>query len=68
MLRAVLNKSWRQYLTKQQLYSYLPPIKKTIQDRQTRHAGHCWRSRDELISDIILWTPFTWTSKGRTTN
>ena len=23
----------------------------------TRHAGHCWRSRDELISDVFLWTP-----------
>ena len=32
-------------------------IKKTIQVRRTRHAGHCWRSRDELISDILLWTP-----------
>ena len=21
-----------------------------------RHAGHCWRSRDELISDVLLWT------------
>ena len=29
---------------------------KTIQVRQTRHAGHCWRSRDELISDVLLWT------------
>ena len=25
--------------------------------RITRHAGHCWRSRDELISDVLLWTP-----------
>ena len=25
--------------------------------RRTRHAGHCWRSRDELISDVLLWTP-----------
>ena len=25
--------------------------------RPTRHAGHCWRSRDELISDVLLWTP-----------
>ncbi len=25
--------------------------------RRTRHAGHCWRSKDELISDVILWTP-----------
>ena len=30
---------------------------KTIQVRRTRHAGHCWRSRDELISDVFLWTP-----------
>ena len=29
----------------------------TIQIRRTRHAGHCWRSRDELISDVLLWTP-----------
>ena len=23
----------------------------------TRHAGHCWRSRDELIRDVLLWIP-----------
>ena len=54
---AILNKSWLQHPTKHQLYSHLPPITKTIQVRQTRHAGHCWRSRDELISDVLLWTP-----------
>ena len=27
-----------------------------IQVGRTRHAGHCWRSRDELISDVLLWT------------
>ena len=52
-----LNKSWRQHPTKQQLYDHLPPIMKTIQVRWTRHPGHCWRSRDELISDVLLWTP-----------
>ena len=57
MLRAILNKSWRQDPTKQQLYGHLPPIMKTIKIRRTRHAGHCWRSRDELINDILLWTP-----------
>ena len=54
MLRAVLNNSWRQHPTKQQLYGNLPPITKTIQVRRIRHAGHCWRSRDELISDVLL--------------
>ena len=57
MLRAILNKSWQQHPTKHQLYGHLPPITKTIQVRRTRHAGHCWRSRDELISDVLLWTP-----------
>ena len=56
MLRAVLNKSWRQHPTKHQLYGHLPPTTKIIQVRRTRHTGHCWRSRDELISDILLWT------------
>ena len=57
MLRAILNKSWQQHPTKHQLYGHLPPITKTIQVRRTRHAGHCWRSKDELISDVLLWTP-----------
>ena len=41
MLRAILNKSWRQHPTRHQLYGHLPPIMKTIQVRRTRHAGHC---------------------------
>ena len=56
MLRAILNKSWRQHPTKQQLYGHLPPTTKTIQVRRTRHARHCW-SKDKLISDTLLWTP-----------
>ena len=59
MLRAILNKS---YL----LYGHLPPSTKTIQVRRTRQAGHCWRSRDELISDVLLWTPtYGGTKAGR---
>ena len=57
MQRAILNKSWRQHPTKEQVYGHLPPITKTIKVRRTRHAGHCWRSRNELISDVFLWTP-----------
>ena len=57
MLRAILNKSWQQHPTRHQLYGHLPPITKTIQVRRTRHAGHCWRNRDELIRDVLLWIP-----------
>ena len=31
----------------------LQSITKTIKIRWTRHAGHCWRSRDKLISDVL---------------
>ena len=56
MLRAILNKSWRQKPAKQHLYNHQLPIVKTNKTRPTRHAGHCWRSRDELISDVLPWT------------
>ena len=35
MLRAILNKSWRQHPTRHELYGHMP-----IQVRRTRHAGH----------------------------
>ena len=54
MLRAILNKSMRPHPTRHQLYGHLPP---SIQVRRTRHTGHCWKSRDELVSDVLLWTP-----------
>ena len=53
ILQLILNNSWRQHCTKQQLYGHIAPITKTI---QVRHAGHYWRSGDDLISDV-LWTP-----------
>ena len=61
ILRAILNQSWRLH---QHKAAAVQPF--TTQIRQTRHAGHCWRSRDELISDILLWTPsHGWAKAGR---
>ena len=65
MLRAILNKSWRQHHTRHHVYGHLPPITKTIQVGRTRHAGHCWNSKDELISDVLLWTPAYCQAIGR---
>ena len=45
MLRAILNKSWRQHPTRHQLYGYLPPITKTIQVRRTRHEDTAGEAR-----------------------
>ena len=57
ILRAILNKSWRQHATRHQLYGHLPPIAKNIQVRRSNYAALCWRCKAELISDVLLWTP-----------
>ena len=54
MLRAILNKFWKQHSTKQLLCDHLPPISKTI---QIRRAENCWRSKDEQISNVF-YGPF----------
>ena len=58
MLREIVNKSWRQHPTRHQLYGHLPSITKTIPVRRTRYAVHRWRSRDELISDELLYSSY----------
>ena len=56
-LCAILNKSWKQNPTKQQLFGHLSPISKTIKVRRARHAGRCWRRKNEFICDVLLWIP-----------
>ena len=34
-----------------------PLISLIIQIKRTRHAGHCCKSKEELIRDGFLWTP-----------
>ena len=57
MLRAILKSPGGNTPTRHQPYGQLPPVTKTIQVRRTRHERHSWRSRKELISDVLLWTP-----------
>ncbi|KAI8516923.1 hypothetical protein Bbelb_055040 [Branchiostoma belcheri] len=57
MLRVVLNTSWKEHPTKEQLYGDLRPLSQVIRERRLRFAGHAWRSQGEIISDVLLWTP-----------
>ena len=61
----ITQKCCKQYPAKQYLYGHLPSFIKTIEVRQTRHERHCWSSWDELISDILLWTPSHGRAKTR---
>ena len=57
VLRSVLNKDWKQCLTKQRLYGHLPHVTQTVLIKFRSHARHWWKSKDELISDVLQWTP-----------
>ena len=57
LFRTALNVSWRQHLTNRQLYGNLPPISNIIQVRRLQFAGHCYRSKNEVVNRVILWEP-----------
>ena len=53
VLKALVNKFLKQHPTEHQLYSHLPPILKHP-SKTNGHVRHCWRTNDELISDLLL--------------
>ena len=55
MLCAILNNSWKQHPTNDHLYGNIPKVSDIIREWRTRFAGYCWRSKNELASD--LWIP-----------
>ena len=57
MLRAVLNLHWKKHPTLQQLYGNLPRISQVLLERRLWLAGHSWRSKEELVIEVLLWTP-----------
>ena len=52
MLHVVLNKSWKQQSTKQQLYGHLPPISKPIQEEP-----HMLDSAGEIKLNLLTMFP-----------
>ncbi len=57
MLRTVLNVHWQQHVTNQELYGKLPKLSDKIRQRRVRFAGHCSRSTNESVSNLVHWTP-----------
>ena len=47
MLRMVLNVSWKQHMTNEELYGRLPRVTDKIAMRRLQVAGHCIRHPDE---------------------
>ena len=53
ILPAIKKNFLKQHSIHEQVYGHQPPVSQTI---QTRHMRHCWRSKDETISDVLFWT------------
>lgn len=53
LLMRVQNISWREHKTKAEIYGDIPPISSVVACRRTRFAGHCFRAKDQIISDVI---------------
>ena len=57
MLRVVKNVTWEQHVTNKVLYGKLPSITTIIEERRLRFSGHCFRSKQEVVHQLILWEP-----------
>ena len=57
MIRKVLNVSWKQHLTNQELYGELPPVSNIIRQRRLKFAGHTVRHPEQTVSEVVLWEP-----------
>ena len=57
VLTAVKNVTWRQIITNEVLYAGLPWISTIIRERRLRFSGYYWRSKNEVVRDLVLWEP-----------
>ena len=57
MLRMVLNISWKQHVTYEELYGDLPKLSCKIRERRLRLAGHCVWRQEKIASKLVLWQP-----------
>ena len=55
MLRVVKYVTWQQRVTNEVLYAELPRILTTIKERCLRFSDHRWRSKNEVVGDLVLW-------------
>ena len=57
MPRAVLGVSWKEHKTNKELCGHLPKITDTMKIRRLWFIGHCWRRKEEVTSEPLLWEP-----------
>ena len=51
----IFNVTWQHRITNEVLYAGFPRISIILRERRLRFSGHCWRSKNEVVSDLVLW-------------
>ena len=57
MMRAILNRSWKDHQNNKEIYGNIPDICTSIRQQRFRFSGNFWRSKLELASDVIIYQP-----------
>ena len=59
LLRIVHNVDWTAHVRNSYLYGngLIPPLADTIAKRTLKFAGHAFRAKEQLISDLLLFEP-----------
>ena len=55
MLRKIKNMSWKNHHTLAEIYGNIPKLSSSVAVKRARFAGHCFRAKEEVISDLIFW-------------
>ena len=57
MLRSVFNKKWPDHPTNDEIYGNILPTSNLIRETRVRFDGHCFRSKETIVGNAILWKP-----------
>ena len=57
MLRVVKNVPWKQHMRNDALHGEIPKMTTAIAAQRVRFSRHCWRSKDEIAHQLLLWEP-----------
>jgi len=51
----VLDVSWQQHMTNEELYGKIPSAMHQLRERRLTFAGNCYRCEDQPVKHLVLW-------------
>ena len=55
LLMRAQNLSWKRHPSISDIYGNLPRVSALVRSRRVQFAGHCYRTKNEVISSLPLW-------------